>query len=650
MHRCWLAVLLLALMAAIGCGSHVESPQAGTEFVIDDRAAIVWWSPMPSPVPAFAASELQSYLERISGKKLPVYAGRLRAGDTAPTLPGAVVLLAGAHAGELSASWLNDAAAMLSGKQDDSFVLAGDRDRIVMTGGHPRSTLYAVYDLLERAGARFFAPSYPFYRTREGDFSEAIIRQDPLRIPTLHVLEQPSFRYRRKHVEEGWSHTHETMRELVDWMAKNKLNTLVVPYDYGGMGLVRWDAWRNDLTPELEKRGILLEVGGHGYTSWIPPTTYPGYYENGYNVFKVSNPAGLAEYEKNVVAYLKSHPEIAIFDAWPPDNARWTPADVEAFGSVSNAQAHVARHLGDALKKETPAVRLESLAYLPATDPPSPASMYEATSLVDFAPYDRSYAEPLSGTAYPRNVYYDGLVRRWADAGFKGDISIYEYYRKYSWHSLPVVLPTIIGGDIPHYRTLGATGLGTYSEPADWITYELNHRLVAALSWNTALDVKAYLNDHVVRRFGAALAPDMMAYFRDVETAGRDLYTGPNAAFGDTPRFLDARAKYLAVEKLLTSVRDRTGPTGTAAGLLIDRLAIHAHFASLDMDIAYFTRVQPDAPKVAAAHAEMARFVDEHMFDGIVLKCTYLQLRYLTSPPPADDEQAIRAAYRAKWP
>ena len=59
----------------------------------------------------------------------------------------------------------------------------------------------------------------------------------------------------------------ENLRQMVEWMPKVGYNILVCPLDYGGNGRVRWDQWRAELTPELKKRGIMIEVGGIGYVS-----------------------------------------------------------------------------------------------------------------------------------------------------------------------------------------------------------------------------------------------------------------------------------------------------------------------------------------------------------------------------------------------
>ena len=43
----------------------------------------------------------------------------------------------------------------------------------------------------------------------------------------------------------------------------------MIPFNYQGDGKVQWDNWREALTPELKKRDMLVEVGGHGYQNFL---------------------------------------------------------------------------------------------------------------------------------------------------------------------------------------------------------------------------------------------------------------------------------------------------------------------------------------------------------------------------------------------
>ena len=48
---------------------------------------------------------------------------------------------------------------------------------------------------------------------------------------------------------------------------------------------------------------------------------------------------------------------------------------------------------------------------------------------------------------------------------FDGDISIYSYYRKYAWDSLPVIIPHYMQKDLQWYAKVPVQGVSTYAEP-----------------------------------------------------------------------------------------------------------------------------------------------------------------------------------------
>ena len=83
------------------------------------------------------------------------------------------------------------------------------------------------------------------------------------------MMWSPALKFRKLYVEEGHSHTPENLAQIVEWMPKVGFNTLVVPTDYGGNGKVKWDNFRARVTPECQKRGITIEVGGHGYQNFL---------------------------------------------------------------------------------------------------------------------------------------------------------------------------------------------------------------------------------------------------------------------------------------------------------------------------------------------------------------------------------------------
>ena len=165
--------------------------------------------------------------------------------------------------------------------------------------------------------------------------------------------------YRKLDVEEGRTHTIGNLREMIEWMPKVRLNVLQVPLNYQGAGRVCWDNWREALTPEMKKRGVLIEVGGHGYQNFLSARTdggalfreHPDWFGQDRNgvpdttmrvVFNTSVPAAVNYFLKGVERYLRAHPEIDIFDCWPPDVAKWAQTSSAGAGS---ANLHIAEQM-----------------------------------------------------------------------------------------------------------------------------------------------------------------------------------------------------------------------------------------------------------------------------------------------------------------
>ncbi|MDQ3855012.1 MAG: DUF4838 domain-containing protein, partial [Chloroflexota bacterium] len=468
--------------------------------------------------------------------------------------------------------------------------------------------------------------------------AELVPQRAAVQIPLVSVRSEPSLKYRRKYVEEGLSHTPASLKALIDWMAKNRLNVLVYPHDYQNLGYTRWDLWREQLAPELGKRGLTLEVGGHGYQSFLSAADYRASHPDWFpsadepvangsppaTVFHVTNAEALGQYIRNVVSYLQARPEIGIFDAWPPDNARWAKSDIDRLGSIPNANAYVTMKLSNAIQQTLPHVRVETVAYGAATRPPSEQYMYDVDTIIDFAPHNRSYTQLISDPSSSSNSNYVSLITDWR-AGFGGNISLYEYYRKYTWHSLPVVLPKLIGQEVPYYDSIGVNGFGIYSEPADWLTYELTHRLVAALSWDTSLDPSAYVTRYVTERYGPA-AGAVASYLSHVESAGRAIFSGAWGSYGSLAAMTDARASYLRARDAMDAARTTVAGTSPES-FLLTRLSRNVAFALADTEISYY-QLSGDRASASAARERAWALLQAHRFDGIILKDWYLTRRY----------------------
>jgi hypothetical protein len=448
----------------------------------------------------FAAEELKKYLDQMSVSDFEV----------GTETSGRDILVATVQSLSRIDPHVN-----ISALGDDEFGIFMRGQKLLLTGGSDRSLLYAVYEFLTVVGCRWPAPDFDFFEgksrmipaVRELKYSHSSDR-----------TEKPVLKYRKLYIEEGLTHDPENLRILIDWMPKARYNILVAPLNYGGKGRVCWDNWRDSLIPELEKRGILVEVGGHGYQNFLNAgmdngrlfREHPEWFGLGHDgerqsnphmVFCTSNRSSMKFLHSSLLDYLKKHPEIDIFDFWPPDSETWCECEkCSSMGTPSERHAILVSQTARCLRKKIPGVKLECIAYHRYVEPPQ-SKMPDSNVLIDFCPINQSFDYQIYEEGSANNRMYRDHLLSWLKR-FGGDISIYSYYRKYAWRSLPVMIPHYMQNDLLFYSSCGVRGISVYSEPGDWFTYGLNHYVLAHLAWNPKTDVDKLITDYCSVLFG----------------------------------------------------------------------------------------------------------------------------------------------------
>lgn len=543
----------------------------------------------------FAASEIARYVEQMSGTKLEVVET-----DNAPA--GAIVLRREA-----------------AGLGDEGYSISIENSRLVLTGARDRSVIYAAYDLLQRLGCRWLAPQFGFH----GAVAEVVPKQSRLEIDLKEpILETPKLKFRKLYVEEGHSHNGENLLQMVEWMSKSRENTLVVPIDYQGQGRVVWDNWRKALTPELKKRDIQIEVGGHGYQNfinsdmpevkahpeWLGEKNGKRQTEHGI-VFCTSNPDAVALLTKNVVTYLKSHPEIDIFDFWPPDGSHWCECEAcTKLGTPADRQAKLVATVIAEARKQGIKARFECIAYAVYTQPPMSPAM-DKSVLIDFCPINQCFEVQMNDPSDERNAEYADAIRAWKK-GFEGDVSIYSYYRKYAWDSLPVIIPHYMQADLRWYLKIGAAGISSYAEPGDWLTYELNHYTLARLAWDPDADVDAIISEFCAARFPKC-ADAAKKLYSVLEDTTRHACRIPFSSL-KTPAEIAAYTERLRAAR--EAVAKEAAGDASAAGLLAE-----TDYGLKDLAIQKQIAGKGSIEDRAKLVEELAVFLESHRGEGVFL-------------------------------
>ena len=217
------AAFIIPLLIAI-----LSSPRVSDAIVIvivDDGKphAFILTATDTTHSASLAATELQHFIQLMSGAELPIYVGEDAVPESQRNRPRLLV-------GRSPA--VKDLGVTLPSGHDleatrEGFVLRTIGKDVVIAGNedaHYRGTEYAVYELLEQLGCRWFFP---------GEFGQVIPQQKTISIPQLDIQQTPSFVVRNIWTA-GWAD------ERVDhapWLARNKGSTSD-PFAFAGDGSI----------------------------------------------------------------------------------------------------------------------------------------------------------------------------------------------------------------------------------------------------------------------------------------------------------------------------------------------------------------------------------------------------------------------------
>ncbi len=494
--------LLFALLGSAGQAAVDASP---LRLVTNGKSSYaIGISSQACEVEQFAAEELQKYISLISGAKLPIEED------------------------------CSKDKAILVGNQfvdrkdlgEDGFIIRTEKERIILGGNSPRATLYSVYGFLEKyLGCGWCIP---------GD--DTVPESRTIAVSAIDDVEKPAFSYR---AIVNFPYTAQRAVKELDWMAKNRINWSHVATN----GPILWgrENSRETFIPELKKRGLHLQFGGHTFFTWVPPSRYFAAHPEYYSLIKgkrapyslcVSNPEVVLAAAENIKQFIKENPEMDVIDLWIEDREHWCDcADCRAIDGEKHSlywdfdQARLkegfpkparlysrskscllfVNKVAKEVAKEHPKVMLNFLAYANLCDPPEDVSVGENV-LVGFAGLPRHWSGPMNSPDIPLHKAYSSAIEAWAKK--TKNLYIYDYYGQYIGYEQAAVAP-IIQGDLNYYRQLGIDKMS--SESANWynpgrVYMPVNLYVYARLVWNPDVKWQEVVEDFC-RYYGKAASP-----------------------------------------------------------------------------------------------------------------------------------------------
>ncbi len=474
-------------------------------LVQDGRSSHAIFVPNGAAAPvAFAAAELQRYLEQMSGAKLPV--------KTSP-------------AGEPTTLQICRDPGMMPrttiapDEDSDAFQLKVNTVGVVLAGASPRGTLYAAYALLERLGCRFYEP---------GPDGEIVPRSTDLLLSALDQREQPAIRYR------GFDHDtsavdlnspqwvqdlYKVDGAMVDWAGKNRINNL---------GLRPQSREANSAA--IAQRGLVqVQGGGHNVPRILTPEMFrehPDYFrEDGGerrpdgNVC-ISNPAAVNLVVEAVVKQVKDDPGLKLIGIQGSDVWGGSWCDCRECRDLNPVEQNLTllNRLVQRLDEEgINRTRVIMPAYRDTHWCRAEKVQPDARLVARVSSRERCYGHSIDDPTCGRNQWYATNVRRWVKLVGPGRVGPTEYHTDSMMFesNCPLMVRTI-HRDMRFYNSIGCTlwlrefWMGAWT----WWAYGLNFLAVARFSWNPNLDVEDLLDDYFRNYFPKSAAPMQQFYDR----------------------------------------------------------------------------------------------------------------------------------------
>lgn len=488
---CWIWGALFGIGAMAGAVTLVRGGRPQATIIVPQAA---------QPAEQLAAEELQRYIAAVSGALLPI----VKEGEA---IRGAPV-----YVGPTKKS-----AASLPQAPEGIAIQAGT-SVLVIGGGSPRGTLFAVYRFLEQAlGCRWLAYDV-----------EYVPKKKDIIIAPYKMQSTPAFDM-RLFIGRGV--------ERQAWGLKMGLNGL---YDAES-------AARNGNCFYLPQEANSC----HAYARIIPADryyeTHPEWFplingrryrsDDGWGQLCVTAPGLADEFARRVLEFFQKDPNLQIMSISPNDGYGWCECphclalDKEFNGGRTTKQGLLqerpfmgdrvfwfANQIAERVAKVYPDKRLLVLAYVNYAEPPDtvrPDSNI-VPWLCHYAPAD--YARPIADPASEANAQFNDLLQRWAKLAPR--LLFYSYVSKSMWWRLPRPVWRNFAADLKYLYQLGIRRYYCQSGLTDWALDGPLYYVLAKLMWDPSADPEALAQDWLTHMFGTA-APQMKAYYNAVEEAVR---------------------------------------------------------------------------------------------------------------------------------
>jgi hypothetical protein len=439
------------------------------------------------PAEKTAAEQFQKYFQQVTGASISIKQENEVAGDAPQVLIGA-----GARVKVLlpNQDWKS--------LGSDGIVIKTVGNNLVLAGGRPRGTLYAVFQFLEDvAGCRWWTPT-----------ENTIPHKSTFDVPEQNVVYVPPFNYREHFTTE-------------------------VQADPVFATIMRENGNSQKQTPEWG--GHYTQLGFvHTFSQLLPPEKYfkehPEWYsdpDNGnkpctaaskmpaaqHTQLNLSDPGVLDELTKQALAWIAKNPDAGYISISQNDNRNYCSDEAsmklaQEEGSQAAPVLNFVNKVAERIHRKYPDFKVETLAYQYTEKPPK--TIRPAKNVIIFlAPISSDYGHPLDSDWNKETR--DNLL---AWSKIAPDIFVWNYVTNFHNTVFPHPDWAGLGPDLRFFAENNVKGV---FEEGDYYTngvgdfVQLRTWLIAHLMWNPTLD-QEQLTDEFLRGYYGAAAPYLKQY------------------------------------------------------------------------------------------------------------------------------------------
>lgn len=479
MYRALSILLCLSLLVLLGASAIADVP------IIRDGVPTVSivLADAPSAQAQRAAEVLQTFLERMSGAKLPIVA-------ESNTPEGARILVGQSKA--LDMLDVTVPTGFTTAMNEEGYVIKTLGETLVLAGNEERmyqGTLYAVYDALETVGCRWYFP---------GPLGELVPQMDTIIFPDTDRVERPSFRFRNIWYSGWMPASAEDQQWFGEWCERNRVNSLAglsLPGDGTVTRLVPPEKYF-DTHPQV----FALGKDGQREREMVCPT----------------EPEAARIAAETIKETFRANPDQFTFGFGPPDgHPRCYCARCEAaiqgfsgkgFGdpSLSDLWFIFANRVAQEVYREFPERWILTNGYANRVRPPEGVGPLSPNLGIQSAMLSTCTLHRIDDPRCWQRQLYAQILTRWTND--LRCVFVYDYDPGKALDGTPFSSLRLLEHDIRWLRDRGVWGFWTEGQNV-WMVTQLNYYVRSRLMWNVNEDVDDIVRDFCTRFYGPAAGP-----------------------------------------------------------------------------------------------------------------------------------------------